>query len=64
PYLTYEKASYPLPTGESLYVVIVRNEGHATAHDVDIYANITGQIKNVMGQRGRINRKIEEWVFF
>jgi len=59
PYLTYEKASYPLSTGEILYVVIVRNEGHATADDVEIYINTKGQIKNVMVHRA-INMGIEE----
>lgn len=60
PYLTYEKASYPLLSGETLYVVIVRNEGHATADDVEIYINTKGQIKNVMVHRGPINMGIEE----
>lgn len=64
PYLTYEEASYPLPAGESLYVVIVRNEGHKSADDVEIYINTKGQIENAMGQRGLINKKIEECQLF
>ena len=42
----------------------IRNEGHATADDVDIYINTKGQIENAMGQIGVIKGKIEEQRLF
>lgn len=42
----------------------IRNGGHATADDVDIYINTKGQIENAVGQIGVIKGKIEEQRLF
>lgn len=50
PDLTYEHSSYSLPSfpaGESMILIIIRNEGRAPAEEVTVKVKVNGETKNV-----------------
>ena len=64
PALTYEHSSHSLPAQKSMISIILRNEGRASAEEVEVKVRVNGEIENVSVLERDIAGKIPVFEFF
>lgn len=64
PMLTYEHSSHPLPAEESMISIVVRNEGRASAEQVEIKVKVNGEIRNASVLQRDIAGEMPEFELF